>query len=66
LKEADGPVVETKAALYQYDRKRQIVSPKPQGQVHFDFDLAKESGAVRFLEVAEDLSDWSHTHEHGA
>lgn len=64
LKEADGPgidvmhgvcVFETQAAFYQYDCKQQTVSPKPQGYVHFNFDLAKESGAVRFLEVAEDV-----------
>jgi hypothetical protein len=65
LKEADGPdiisvmhgvcVFETKAAFYEYDRKKQTVSPKPQGQVHYDFDLATQSGAVRFVEVAEEV-----------
>ena len=41
------------AAFYQYDRERQVVSPEPQGQVHFDLDLATESGARRFVEVTE-------------
>jgi hypothetical protein len=45
----------SQAAFYQYDLKRQVVSPKPQGQVHFDLDLAKESGARRFVEVAEHI-----------
>jgi len=45
----------TRAAFYQYDSKRQIVLPKPQGQVNFDLDLATESGAVRFMEVTEEV-----------
>jgi hypothetical protein len=62
LKEADAPDIKvihgvcvcgSQAAFYQYDRERQVVSPEPQGQVHFDLDLATESGARRFVEVAE-------------
>ena len=66
LKEASGRglnvmhgvcVCETQAAFYRYDRERQIVLPKPQGEVHFDLDLATETGAVRFAEVAEDVKE---------
>jgi len=62
MKEADAPDIKvihgvcvcgSQAAFYQYDRERQVVSPEPQGQVHFDLDLATESGARRFAEVAE-------------
>jgi len=62
LKEADAPGIKvihgvcvcgSQAALNQYDRERQVVSPEPQGQVHFDLDLATESGAECFKEVAE-------------
>jgi len=62
LKEADAPDIKVihgvcvygpQAAFYQYDRERQVVSPEPQGQVHFNLDLATESGAKRFVEVAE-------------
>jgi len=51
LAEADGPCIPvmhgmcvcgTQAIFYQYDRKRRNVFPKPQGQVHFDLDLATE------------------------
>ncbi len=57
LEEADVGicVCETQAVSYQYDCKRRNVLPKPQGRVHFDLDLATESGAVRFMEVAEDV-----------
>lgn len=64
LAEADAPCIPvmhgmcvcgTQAVFYQYDRKRQNVFPKPQGQVHFDLDLATESGAVHFMEVAEEV-----------
>jgi hypothetical protein len=48
-------VFETKAAFYEYDRKKQTVSPNPQGQVHLDLDLATKSGADRFVEVAEEV-----------
>jgi len=45
----------TRAAFYQYDSKRQIVLPKPQGQVNFDLDLVMESGAVCFIDVTEEV-----------
>jgi hypothetical protein len=62
LKEADAPDIKVihgvcvygpQAAFYEYDRERQVVSPGLQGQVNFDLDLATESGAKRFVEVAE-------------
>ncbi len=34
---------------------RQRVSPEPQGQVHCDWDLATQSGAVQFIKVVEDV-----------
>ena len=40
-----------RATFYQ----RQVILPEPQGQVHFDLDLAKESGTKRFVEVAEQV-----------
>ena len=65
LVEAEGPckisvmhgmcVCGTQASFNQYDRKRQNVFPKPQGQVHFDLDLATESGSVHFMEVVEEV-----------
>ena len=62
LKGADAPDIKvihgvcvygSQAAFYQYDRERQVVSPEPQGHVHFDLDLATESGAKHFVEVTE-------------
>jgi len=38
------------------DCERQVVSPEPQGQVHFHLDLATESGAKRFEDVADTLN----------
>jgi hypothetical protein len=65
LKEADGHrsinvmhgvcVCGTQAAFYRYDRGQKMVSPRPQGHVNFNFDLAKEDGAIFYLEVAEDV-----------
>ena len=43
----------SQAAFYQYDRERKVVSPEPQGHVHFDLDLATESGAKHFVEVTK-------------
>ena len=62
LKGADAPDIKvihgvcvygSQAAFYQYDCERQVVSPEPQGHVHFDLDLATESGVKHFVEVAE-------------
>jgi hypothetical protein len=61
LKKADAPDIKvihgvcvygSQAAFYQYDRERQVISPEPQGRVHFDLDLAKESGAKHFLNTS--------------
>ena len=50
-------VYESRASFYQYDRKQQLFSPEPQGQVYFDLgqNLATEDGAVGFLQVADDV-----------
>jgi len=62
LKEADAPDIKvihgvcvcgSQAAFYQYDCERQVVSPEPQGQAHFDLDLAMESRAKCFEEVTK-------------
>jgi hypothetical protein len=38
----------------KYDCERQLVSLEPQGQVHYDWDLATQSGAVHIiLQVVE-------------
>jgi hypothetical protein len=64
LKEAGGHglevthgmcVCETQAALFHYDRERQIFLPSPQGQVNFDLNLATEGRAIGFLKIAEDV-----------
>lgn len=64
LKEVDVPgmkvvhgvcVCGSRAAFYEYDCERQLVSPAPQGQVHYDWDLATHSGAVHFIQVVEDV-----------
>jgi len=47
----------SQAAFYEYDRERQLVSPEPQGQVHYDWDLATQSGAVHFIQVVEGVKE---------
>jgi hypothetical protein len=60
LKEVDVPGIKvvhgvcvcgSRAAFYEYDCERRLVSPTPQGQVHYDWDLATHSGAVHFIQV---------------
>jgi len=61
LKEVDVPGINvvhgacicgSQAAFYEYDCERRLVSPTPQGQVHYDWDLATHS---HFIQVVEDV-----------
>jgi hypothetical protein len=64
LKDADAPfaiihgacVSASRIAFYSYDRENEVFTPEShlQGQF-FDFDLTEDAGAVRMLEVVEEV-----------
>jgi hypothetical protein len=65
LKDSVAPVKVMKGAcicgsrirFYSYDRELEVFTPESQQPVCFDFDLAEQSGAVRMMEVVEEVKD---------